>query len=35
MKKVLNTIGDFLVAWAEAMHEYRSRNKGYRNGGYY
>jgi hypothetical protein len=34
MKKILTNIGDFIVAWAEALHEYRNR-KGYRNGGYY
>jgi len=34
MKKILTSIGDFFIAWAEALHEYRNR-KGYRNGGYY
>jgi hypothetical protein len=34
MKNALNSIYDFLIAWAEAMNEYRNR-KGYRNGGYY
>ena len=34
MKNALNSIYDFLIAWAEAMHEYRSRT-GNRNGGYY
>jgi hypothetical protein len=34
MKNTLNSIYDFLIAWAEAMHEYRNR-KGYRDGGYY
>ena len=34
MKKILINVGDFFIAWAEALHEYRSR-KGYRNGGYY
>ena len=34
MKNALNSIYDFLIAWAEAMHEYRNR-KGNRNGGYY
>ena len=34
MKSILTKIGDFIVAWAEAMHEYRNR-KGYRDGGYY
>jgi hypothetical protein len=34
MKQILTNIGDFFVAWAEALHEYRTR-KGYRNGGYY
>jgi hypothetical protein len=32
MKTVLTKIGDFFIAWAEAMHEYRNR-KGYRDGG--
>ena len=34
MKNTLNSIYEFLLAWAEALHEYRNR-KGYRNGGYY
>jgi hypothetical protein len=33
MKLIKNT-WDFLIAMAEALHEYRSR-KGYQNGGYY
>jgi hypothetical protein len=33
-KKILTNIGEFIVAWGEAIHEYRNR-KGYRNGGYY
>jgi hypothetical protein len=32
--KYIKSIGDFFIAWAEALHEYRNR-KGYRNGGYY
>jgi hypothetical protein len=35
MKNALNSVYDFLMAWAEAMHEYRTRNKGYHDGGYY
>lgn len=34
MKNVLTKIGDFIVAFAESLHEYRNR-KGYRDGGYY
>ena len=34
MKLIKNT-WEFLVACAESLHEYRTRNKGYRNGGYY
>lgn len=34
MKTILTKIGNFFIAWAEAMHEYRNR-KGYRDGGYY
>jgi len=34
MKNTLTKIGNFFVAWAEALHESRNR-KGYRNGGYY
>lgn len=33
MKTVLRNIGAFIMAFAEAMHEYRNR-KGY-HGGYY
>ena len=33
MKLIKNT-WNFLIAFAESLHEYRSR-KGYRNGGYY
>jgi hypothetical protein len=34
MKTVLTKIGNFIIAWAEVVYEYRSA-KGYRNGGYY
>ena len=34
MKSVLTKVSEFLVAWAESLHEYRNR-KGYRSGGYY
>ena len=34
MKTILTKIGDFIVAWAETIHEYRT-SKGYKDGGYY